>query len=183
VWQRTWDEWERAFRIVALAQDAGGAERVGPVVQNSGIEFPVLIDRASFFGRELGFRSVPSGFFVDAGGVVRYRNVNDFDIADPRVPWNLERFLAGKRTRDAGEDERMDPRALELFARGVDRYAAGAAGDAVAIWREALSLDPDNFLIRSQIWAAEHPEHFYPAVDREWQELQLMKEGYDKPLP
>jgi hypothetical protein len=29
----------------------------------------------------------------------------------------------------------------------------------------------------------EHPEHFYPLVDRAWQELQLLREGYDKPLP
>jgi hypothetical protein len=54
---------------------------------------------------------------------------------------------------------------------------------ALATWREALSADPDNFLVRSQIWVAEHPERFYPAVDRAWQELQLVKEGYDKPLP
>ena len=169
--------------MVAVAQDAAGAERVGPVVEERGIEFPVLIDRASVFGRELGFRIVPSGFFVDADGIVRYRHVSDFDIADPRVRWNLERFLAGEEPEGADEDEQMEPRALELFARGVDRYAAGAVSDALAIWREALVLDPDNFLIRSQIWAAEHPEHFYPAVDREWQELQLVKEGYDKPLP
>lgn len=37
--------------------------------------------------------------------------------------------------------------------------------------------------VRSQIRAVEHPERFYPAVDRDWQQLQLLKEGYDKPLP
>jgi len=169
--------------MVAVAQDAAGAERVLPVIENRGVEFPVLIDRASFFGRELGFRTVPSGFFVDAEGIIRYRHVNDFDIADPRVRWNLERFLAREETEGADGSEGMDPDALELFARGVDCYRAGAIDEAVAIWREALGLDPDNFLIRSQIWAAEHPEHFYPAVDREWQELQLLREGYDKPLP
>jgi hypothetical protein len=41
----------------------------------------------------------------------------------------------------------------------------------------------DNFLIRSQIWAAEHLERFWPVVDREWQERQLIADGYGKPLP
>jgi len=169
--------------MIGVAQDAAGEERVRPVVEEREVAFPVLVDRASVLGRELGFRVVPTGFFVDADGVVRYRHSNDFDIADPRVGWNLDRFLAGEEPEPPADEERMEPRALELFALGVELYDAGNADGALATWRDALGLDPDNFLIRSQIWAAEHPEHFYPAVDREWQELQLLKEGYDKPLP
>lgn len=169
--------------MLAVAQDAGGEERVRPVVEEREVRFPVLVDRESELGRKLGFRIVPSGFFVDAEGTIRYRHTSDFDVADPRVRWNLDRFLAGAETEPAGEDGRMDPRALELFAEGVGRYAGGRPDEALALWREALALDPDNFLIRSQIWVLEHPERFYPAVDREWQELQLLKEGYDKPLP
>jgi hypothetical protein len=183
VWQRTWDERGRTFRIVAVAQDVQGEERVRPIVDGLEVSFPVLIDRASVLGRELGFRVVPSGFFVDAEGAVRYRHTEDFDVADPRVRWNLERFLAGEPTEPPGEDARMDPAALERFAEGASLYARGSVGEALAVWREALELDPDNFVIRSQIWAVEHPEHFWPAVDREWQELQLLREGYGKPLP
>ena len=183
MWQRTWDERGRAFRIVAVAQDVQGEERVRPIVDGLEVSFPVLIDRASVLGRELGFRVVPSGFFVDAEGAVRYRHTEDFDVADPRVRWNLERFLAGEPTEPPGEDARMDPAALERFAEGASLYARGSVGEALAVWREALELDPDNFVIRSQIWAVEHPEHFWPAVDREWQELQLLREGYGKPLP
>jgi tetratricopeptide (TPR) repeat protein len=65
----------------------------------------------------------------------------------------------------------------------VSLFDQGRRDEALAAWMEALDLDPDNFIIRSQIWAVEHPERFYPVVDREWQELQLLKEGYDKPLP
>ena len=169
--------------MLAVAQDAAGEERVRPVVEEHQVTFPVLIDRESELGRKLGFRIVPSGFFVDAAGVIRYRRTSDFDIADPRVRWNLERFLAGEETEGADANERMEPRALELFAEGVGLYARDRRDEALALWREALLLDPDNFLIRSQIWVLEHPERFYPAVDREWQELQLLKEGYDKPLP
>jgi hypothetical protein len=169
--------------MVAVAQDVQGEERVQPIVEEREVSFPVLVDRASVLGRELGFRIVPSGFFVDAEGTVRHRHTDDFDIADPRVRWNLERFLAGEPTEEPAEGERMEPAALERFAEGAGLYASGRAEEALAAWREALALDPDNFLIRSQIWAVEHPERFWPAVDREWQELQLVKEGYDKPLP
>ncbi len=166
-----------------MAQDAQGEERVRPLVEESGVSFPVLIDRASTLGAALGFRIVPSGFFVDAGGIIRYRHVADFDVSDPRVGWNLDRFLAGEPTESPSEGEQMSVAAMELYARGVGHASEGRQDESIGLWREALELDPDNFLIRSQIWAAEHPERFYPAVDRGWQELQLAKEGYDKPLP
>ena len=169
--------------MIGVAQDAAGAERVRSIAEERGVEFPVLVDRESVLGRDLGFRIVPSGFFADADGIVRYRHVDDFDVGDPRLRWNLDRFLAGEDPEPPGDEERMEPRALELFSRGVGLYDAGDLDGALATWREALALDPDNFLVRSQIWVAEHPERFYPAVDREWQELQLVKEGYDKPLP
>jgi hypothetical protein len=183
VWQRTEEEYYGVFRVVAVAQDVQGETRVRPVVEERDVSIPVLVDRASDLARTLGFRIVPSGFFVDAEGTVRYRHVEDFDIADPRVRWNLERFLAGEPTEQPDEEGRMDPAALERFAEGVEHYGAARTDEALAVWRSALELDPDNFVIRSQIWAAEHPEHFWPGVDREWQEFQLLKEGYDKPLP
>jgi hypothetical protein len=183
VWQRTEEEHAGVFRVVGVAQDVQGESRVRPVVEERDVNIPVLVDRASDLARTLGFRIVPSGFFVDAEGTVRYRHVEDFDVADPRVRWNLERFLAGEPTEQPDEEGRMDPAALERFAEGVEHYGAGCTDEALAVWRSALELDPDNFVIRSQIWAAEHPEHFWPSVDREWQEFQLLKEGYDKPLP
>jgi tetratricopeptide (TPR) repeat protein len=169
--------------MLAVAQDAQGEERVRPVVEERLVTFPVIVDRASELGAALGFRVVPSGFFVDADGFVRYRHLDDFDIADPRARWNLERFLAGESVESPEEEVRMAPEALELFARGAAAYSIGRADEALRLWRAALERDPDNFVIRSQIWVAEHPERFYPTVDREWQEVQLAKEGYDKPLP
>ena len=183
MWQAYWNRRSRDFTMVAVAQDVGGAERVGPVIAQHHVEFPVLVDRSSELGRALRFRIVPFGVFVDAQGLIRYRHAEDFDIADPRVRFELDEFLSGRPVEGRGTEERMAPEALELFARGADEYARGRREEALSTWREALSHDPDNFVIRSQIWAVEHPEHFYPTVDREWQALQLLKEGYDKPLP
>jgi hypothetical protein len=169
--------------MIAVAQDVQGEERVKPVAEERRVEFPVLVDRTSKLGSALGFGVVPSGVFVDGAGTIRYRHVDDFDLADPRVRWALERFLAGDEVESPANEARMAPEALELFARGAGLYAAGRHGEALVLWREALEHDPDNFVIRSQIWVAEHPERFYPVVDRDWQALQLLKEGYDKPLP
>jgi hypothetical protein len=168
--------------MLAAAQDVRGEEAVRPVVEERGVTFPVILDRASRLAALLGFQIVPSGCFVDAAGTVVHR-APELDIGDPRVRRNLEAFLAGDEI-EAPESERpLDPRALELFAEGVGAFAAGDRTTALALWRTALRSDPDNFLIRSQIWAVEHPERFYPVVDRDWQERQLIKDGYDKPLP
>jgi hypothetical protein len=153
------------------------------VVQDRGVTFPVLLDRESLLGRLLGFRIVPSGFFVDDAGVLRHHHTTDFDLGDARVRQNLESFLAGEPVAPVDDEQRMVPGALELFARGVAMFAEGRQDEALATWRAALRIDPRNFVIRSQIWAVEHPEHFYPVVDRAWQEQQLLKEGYDGPLP
>ena len=37
-----------------------------------------------------------------------------------------------------------------------------------------MELAPDNFIIRKQIWAVEHPEKFYQGeIDYDWQQEQL----------
>jgi hypothetical protein len=183
VWQRYWEQRNRSFTMLAAAQDVQGETRVAPVVGAADVSFPVLVDRTSVLARVIGFRVVPSGIFVDESGVVRYRHVDDFDIADPRVRMNLDRFLAGESVQSPRNEVGMSRDALDLFAEGVGRYRQGDPAAALAKWRAALMRDPDNFVIRSQIWAVEHPEHFYPSVDREWQSMQLLREGYDKPLP
>ncbi len=163
MWQRWWDERGRRFLMLGVAQDAQGAERVRPVVRERGVEFPVLVDRASTLAAALRFQVVPTGVFVDDGEIA-YRHPDDFEAGDPRIRLALEAFLSGEPVPPPAREERMRPAALRL-------------------WREALEIDPDNFLVRSQIWALEHPERFWPAVDRQWQEEQLMREGYEGALP
>lgn len=140
------------------------------IVEAAGIEFPVAVDTDGRLSGALGFRVVPSAVFCEADGAVAYRHAADCDIADPRVRWNLARFLDGRPLREPqADDPPLSPEALALFAQGR--------------WEDALALDPGNFLIRSQIWVARHPERFYPTVDRAWQERQLELEGYEGPLP
>ena len=172
--------------MIGVAQDAQGAARVRPIVIAAQATFPVLIDHTSAVAALFGFQITPSGVFLDAAANVSYVHgsaVNQFDVADPRVRLNLEVHLAGDSPQPIDDDVLVGSDALEIFAHGAAALASGDAPAALETWRRALVLEPDNFLIRSQIWSVENPDRFWPAVDREWQEAQLLREGYDKPLP
>ncbi len=172
--------------MIGVAQDAQGPARVRPIVIASRTTFPVLIDRASTVAGFFSFQITPSGVFLDAAANVAYIQgsaVNQFDVADPRVRLNLDLHLAGQAPQPIDDEMRAGSQALEIFGEGSTLFTAGDTRRALDMWRRALEIDPDNFLIRSQIWAVENPERFWPAVDREWQEAQLLREGYDKPLP
>ena len=55
-------------------------------------------------------------------------------------------------------------------------YESGSIVEALARWRQGLKLNPDNYLIRKQIWAVENPERFYEGdVDYNWQREQFAK--------
>jgi hypothetical protein len=172
--------------MIGVAQDAQGEVRVRPVVDAAGTTFPVLVDRKSELAACFGFQITPSGIFLDKDAIVRYVHgsaLDQFDVADPRVRLNLDLHLSGKQPNLIGDEKAFSSAALEIFARGSSLFDAGDSAGALDVWRHALALDPDNFLIRSQIWSVEHPERFWPTVDREWQKAQLLREGYEKPLP
>lgn len=75
-------------------------------------------------------------------------------------------------------------RALELdeksagaaFGLGTALHQLGQTTAALAAWRRALRLEPDNFIIRKQIWRIEYPEKFYPTIDYDWQQVKLAQE-------
>jgi hypothetical protein len=52
----------------------------------------------------------------------------------------------------------------------------GKREKALVALKKAWALEPDNWVIRKQIWAVEHPDQFYPAINTEWQREQIKKE-------
>lgn len=48
---------------------------------------------------------------------------------------------------------------------------------ASILLKKAWAIEPKNWIIRKQIWAVEHPEQFYPAINTNWQREQIRKEN------
>ena len=67
--------------------------------------------------------------------------------------------------------------AAARFQLGLVLLEGGKKQEAMAEWRKALALDPQNWIIHKQIWAVENPDKFYDGdVDYGWQKAQLEAE-------
>lgn len=161
----------------------GGLEGAERYVQAAKVTFPTLIDETGATSRAFGFKVVPNGVLVDAAGIVRYLKIGGFSIENVADVSAVERFLRGEDPGPGPEAETryaLDPVTQELIETrlrlGHAFFARGQRDAAVAEWQAALRRDPDNFVIRKQIWAALYPEKFHPAIDAEWQKRQLAEE-------
>ncbi len=101
---------------------------------------------------------------------------------DPHVQLGLAEacLQEGQNERAAEAFERTlaldGESANAAFGLGAALHGLGETTAALAAWRRALRLEPDNFIIRKQIWRIEHPERFYPTIDYEWQQVMLAQE-------
>jgi hypothetical protein len=169
--------------LVSIAMEHNGADRARPYVAAAGATFPVLIDEESLTTVAFGFKAIPNGVLVDEAGVVRYAKFGGFSVDKPEDVAAVERFVRGE---DAGPNPPlrvpyelgavMSDRVAASLSRGRQLAARGQTDAAVAEWRAALRLDPENLVIRKQIWAALHPEKFAPTIDWAWQKEQLARE-------
>jgi len=126
---------------------------------------------------------VPNGVLVDADGVVRYAKYGGFSVEWAEDRAAVERFAGGDdpgTSPAATTPYTLDATTRELVAttlrlgRLLDEV--GRRDEAVAAWREALRHDPENLVIRKQIWSALHPERFHPTIDGDWQREQQARE-------
>lgn len=160
--------------------EAGGAQRY---VEEANATFATLIDAHGATSRAFDFKVVPNGVLVDASGIIRYLKIGGFSIDNRQDVAAVERFIAdGEPGPSPAYEARyeLDPLTRELVETklrlGHALVALGQPSEAVAEWQSALHRDPDNFVIRKQIWSTVHPEKFYPTIDAEWQTIQLAKE-------
>lgn len=105
-----------------------------------------------------------------------------------RDPQNLEKLLTLAERRLEAKDYararedfeaalRRDPRsARALMGLATINLDQGERQKALAALKEAWALEPGNWIIRKQIWAIEHPDQFYPAINIDWQKEQIKKE-------
>jgi hypothetical protein len=172
-----------AFALVSVAVEHAGPQAACSFVAAAGVTFPTVIDEQGALSRLLDFKVVPNGVLLDEQGTVHWAKFGGFSIDNPDDVAVVERFLAGDDLGPSPEQElpyALGPLEQELVATklqlGRVLLHAGRTAEAVTAWREALQRDPQNFLIRKQIWVAEHPEKFFPTIDFAWQQEQLAAE-------
>lgn len=105
------------------------------------------------------------------------------NVADKKTRMMLEKWLSDPDynavlLRDMQRSDKSVTQTLtEATARfqlGLILLEGGKKQEAMAEWRKALALDPQNWIIHKQIWAVEHPDKFYDGgVDYGWQKEQL----------
>jgi tetratricopeptide (TPR) repeat protein len=177
VWQSLFEEHPNLdARLLAVALDAV-RERVIELPEAQGAGFPILIDAENTLGEAYGFTAVPNAFVVGADGRVRYARYG-FSIERDPDRSELLAALAGEEVLAVTSASPPNPEGNRLFGEGRKALERGDREEALGLWRRALELDPDNWIVRKQIWAVEHPELFYPAIDTGWQKEQLIREGY-----
>ena len=183
-WQRFYQRHQGDdIAVVSIAIEHTGAEAARPFVAAAGVEFPTAIDDRGVLSHHFGFKVVPNGLLVDEAGIVRWAKFGGFSIDDPGDVAVVERFLSGERpgpSPEAAVPYSLGSPERDLVATKIQAGRlldeAGRGEEAVAAWRDALRLDPENFTIRKQIWAAEHPEKFFPEIDFAWQGERLRAE-------
>ena len=152
-------------------------------IHMAGATFVNAVDPANSLSDIYGFKAIPNGILVDENGVLRYMQFGGFDIRKPDT-YNLVSNWVVNSTVGISDSssvrllaDEYHGKANALFQQGLDMYKLGDVNGALLKWKEGVALEPDNYLIRKQIWAVEHPEKFYSSdvVDSDWQREQLRK--------
>ncbi len=161
--------------------DAQGPDKALPFVQRANAEFTTVVDEENLLGQLYSFKAIPNGYLIDEAGVVRYKKLGGFDIRRPQTASILDSWAQSPGI-DASLLEAEPALGAEHseanvhFRAGLDLYRDGKVEEAVAQWRRGVELEPDNYIIRKQIWAVQNPEKFYSGdVDLAWQKEQVAR--------
>lgn len=151
-------------------------------VEKAGARFTTLVDQENILSDLYGFKAIPNGFLIDEKGIVRFSQLGGFNIRRRETAEILERWVSRQIPTPDGEGPEgvlgaEHSEANEIFREGLELYRVGRTGEALTRWRQGLKLNPDNYLIRKQIWAVENPERFYEGdIDYKWQQEQMARE-------
>ena len=162
-----------------MALDAQGADKARPWAEKAAAEFTTVVDEENLLGQLYGFKAIPNGFLIDEQGHVAYKELGSFNIRDAKTAEMVRNWVSnggqeGSPETASGALGSEHSEANELFREGMQLYRQGKVDDAIALWRRGVELEPDNYIIRKQIWALQNPEKFYDGkIDFDWQDEQL----------
>lgn len=159
--------------------DVQGAEQARPWVLEAKATYPALVDTQGQLGRRFNFNYVPLTILINEEGHL-VRGPKPTDIGEETHRQEMVRWLdqGGIEPTSNQEEVGFSDREAELrFRAAAAALTQGDSNTALALLRKAVQLDPDNWLIRKQMWALEDPDRFYSGpVDYEWQKRQLKED-------
>ena len=179
VWQKLFEDFKgKGNEIIGIASDAIGPQRPLGYVEQAGATFLNLIDEENLLGSLMGYKVIPCGVLIDEKGQIQHTEFSGFDIRGESTRLILEGWLGGADLHITARFTRSlkGDKAIELFKNGLDLYRNNNHKGAIAAWKKAVRFDPNNFVIRKQLWALENPDKFYAGeIDFEWQREQIEK--------
>ncbi len=156
--------------------DAQGPDAPRPFAEPTRDSFVTLVDADNTLGDAFGFKAIPNGVLISPEGLLDGTVAGRFDIRREETRELVERWLDSDAKPLPAEIDELDwsDEALRLFREAGACVRRGERAGAIELLKRAFPLEPDNLIIRKQLWAIEHPEKFYEGdVDYGWQREQM----------
>jgi hypothetical protein len=156
--------------------DSQGGAKARPFAEPMLETFPTVVDADNVLGQTFGFKAIPNGILVGADGKIDGIVASRFEVRTPETRELVSRWLATDEVPlpDEAAERQWSDEALTLFRQAGGAVRRGDREEAVRLLKQAFPLEPDNYIIRKQLWAIEHPEKFYgDEIDYDWQKQQL----------
>ena len=181
-WQKFYHDLnDKNFEIISIAQDTGGAKDAAPWITAAKPEYTALIDDKHLVTQLYNMVNVPTAVWINEKGMIvrpnevayvdnRYKAMHQID-AGPYLDAIRDWVANGDRSafvmNEQEVKERLKPPSSERsmadaeFALAEYLHKNGNAEDAIAHFKEAQRLDPDNWNYKRQAWALTDAEKNY----------------------
>ncbi|MBT3346458.1 MAG: tetratricopeptide repeat protein [Gemmatimonadetes bacterium] len=172
--------------MISIASDVQGSTASTPWLDEAKVTFTRLTDQTNEVGKAFALKYVPVGVLLDAQGrlvrPVGLVNIDNEDFRSELESWVTSGEIPAAWTElDAGATPVMTPDEREADARlqlALVLLERGKREEAIQQLQQAVVCDPENWLIRKQMWAIQMPSAFYDGpVDYDWQKQQQEEEA------
>jgi tetratricopeptide (TPR) repeat protein len=172
---------DKNFEIISVAQDTGGAKDAAPWITAAKPEYTALIDDKHLVTQLYNMVNVPTAVWINEKGMIvrpnevayvdnRYKAMHGIDAGpylDAIRDWVANGDQSAFVMSEQEVKERLKPpsteRAMADAEFGLAEYLhkTGKSEDAIAHFKEAQRLDPDNWNYKRQAWALTDAEKNY----------------------
>jgi tetratricopeptide (TPR) repeat protein len=181
-WQKFYHDLNnKNFEIISIAQDTGGAKDAAPWITAAKPDYTALIDDKHLVTQLYNMVNVPTAVWINEKGMIvrpnevayvdnRYKAMHGVD-AGPYLDAIRDWVANGDRSSFVMNEQEVKERlkapsaersmADAEFALAEYLHKNGKVEDAIAHFKEAQRLDPDNWNYKRQAWALTDAEKNY----------------------